>query len=457
MRGRALLPQTLVARLSAAATALALVPIWFFRYFPTVDGPSHLYNSFVLAHYFDPGSVVIRDYFIVNFRLFPNWTIYLLMSPLLRLMQPLIVQRIILSICVVSIPAAVVYLQKSFKGNTDAFSLLGVLVVYSDMLFMGFFNFIIAATLFAIALGFWWRRRNNRYLYGLYGLLILVYLSHALAYAAALLAIGLLAATERRWRTLLELIPAFALFAIDALARPKGELIYRGPRWLARQPLVFFGTGHILIAVAILLLIVTAILFTLTRSRANRAALVSAVLLILYCIAPWGYVSEGLEQAAYVNERLLFLIILTLPAWIVVPRVQIAMALLLFAIAVQLSVATVQIAKLSPYIDGIVRCSVLIRPHSTIQTFYAPSMTTQITPALHLNSYLALQTDVVDVDDYEARLRDFPLAYRANIVGRPSDYAVIWRGAPIRQVAGYKIIFDNGQMRLLQRYASPPP
>ena len=60
------MPRSPVERLCALATAAALVPIWLFRYFPTQDGPSHLYNAFVLSHYFDVSSVVTHTYFVLN-------------------------------------------------------------------------------------------------------------------------------------------------------------------------------------------------------------------------------------------------------------------------------------------------------------------------------------------------------------------------------------------------------
>ena len=100
------MPRTAVERLCALATAAALVPIWIFRYFPTQDGPSHLYNAFVLSHYFDVSSVVTHTYFVLNARLFPNWTTYIVMALLVRVFPPLIVQQIILSLCVIAIPAA---------------------------------------------------------------------------------------------------------------------------------------------------------------------------------------------------------------------------------------------------------------------------------------------------------------------------------------------------------------
>ncbi|HEY8182910.1 MAG TPA: hypothetical protein VII32_11765, partial [Thermoanaerobaculia bacterium] len=283
------MPRGPVERLCALATAAALLPIWIFRYFPTQDGPSHLYNAFVLSHYFDASSVVTHAYFVLNARLFPNWTTYVLMALLARILPPLIVQQIILSLCVIAIPAAVIYLQKSFKPAADATALLGVLLAFSYIFFMGFFNFIVGAALFIFTTGFFWRRRNTRYIYALYAFLIVIYLSHGLAFAATLMAISILAVTERRWRVLLELTPAYVIFIVDALARTSGKPIFHTFMWHIRQVPAFFAAGHIVVAWARTALVAVGIIYAIWRRSASEMALVSAALLIAYFVMPWGY------------------------------------------------------------------------------------------------------------------------------------------------------------------------
>ena len=441
-----------IERLCAIATAGTLLPIWLFRWFPTQDGPSHLYNAWILSHYHDATSTIIPQYFVLNLRPFPNWTMYALSAVLLRVLPPLIVQQVILSICVISVPAGVLYLQKSFKPAADPTALLGVMLAFSYLFFMGFFNFVFAAAMFAFTVGFWWRRREGKYLYGLYGLLIVTYFSHDLAFGVTLMAIAVLAMIERRWRVLVELSPAFLMFLIDALARPRGQPLFRSFRWHVRQLVAVFSAGHIAVAFLTLLVVLVGIAWAFVRKRPNAFAVISLIIFVAYFVAPWSYASAGWIQAGWINERLLFLTILTLPAWIVLPRPNIAAFVLLIAVIAHVAATTVQIASLNRFIGDFARAAALIRPHSTIRTFYPLSgVSPQVTPTLHLTAYLGLRTDVVDLDDYEGYLPDFPVAYRAKIPSRPPDYIVAWKRAEVPPLPGYAVVFENAAIRLYSK------
>ena len=434
--------------LCAIATAGSLIPVWLFKYFPTQDGPSHLYNAFVLSHYNDAASQVVQQYFVLNLRPFPNWTTYAISAALVRVLPPLIVQQIILSICVVSVPAGVLYLQKSFKPEADGTALLGVLLAFSYVFFMGFFNFVIGAALFAFAAGYWRRHSDGKYLPGLYALLIVTYFSHDLAFAAALMTIGVLAAIERRWRVLIELSPAALLFLIDAFGRPRGEPLFRSLRWHLRQIIAIFSAGHIVIAYITLFVVVIGIGWAFYRARPNPLAVVSLIMFVAYFLVPWGYSAGGWVQAGWISERLLYLTILTLPAWIVLPRASVVVFLV--AVVFHLVTTSMQVAPLNRLIADVVRAAAVIQPHSTIRTYFPTAgVSPQVTPTLHLTGYLGLQTDVVDLDDYEGLLPDFPVSYRATVPSRPPDYVFAWKRAEVPPLPpAYRVVFENGSVRL---------
>src|SRR4030042_3529200 len=76
---------------------LYLLPVWGFKYFPSVDGPSHIYNAHILNH-LDHPAWIFKDYFELNLRPFPNWTGSLLMLALQKAASPLRAEKIFLKI-----------------------------------------------------------------------------------------------------------------------------------------------------------------------------------------------------------------------------------------------------------------------------------------------------------------------------------------------------------------------
>ena len=425
-----------------ALTAAALVPVWLFRYFPTQDGPSHVYNAFILARLGDASSDVLRQYFTLNARLVPNLTMYAVMAPLTRLVPPLLVQQFMLSLCVIAVPAAVVFLQRETKGEVDGAAFLGVALAYSALFFLGFFNFILGAALFLVIVALAHRPERT---WRVYGLLALTYFTHVLPFAAAVLALTIIDATRKRWRVFAELSPAFAILGWDALHRIGAMREYRSIGWHLRHlldlgPFVYFGAAHVWIARVALVLIVAAIVMS---RRRPALVYVTASLFLLYWILPWGYGAGGWSLGGWINDRLLFLALLTLPGWVELPR-RLGPVLLLLAV-MHLGITAVEIARFHRRMAWIDAARPLVRPHSTLARLGGAAET------LHVGSYLALNEDVVSLDNYEARLPDFPVTFRRDAPARPPDYVLVWNDARVRNVSGYRILYTGEEIRLFVR------
>src|SRR5207248_2934981 len=60
-------------RLYIAVAIFAVIPIWCVRYLPTVDGPSHVYNSWILHELIRGAQGPIADWFRIDWRPHPNW------------------------------------------------------------------------------------------------------------------------------------------------------------------------------------------------------------------------------------------------------------------------------------------------------------------------------------------------------------------------------------------------
>ena len=49
-----------------------LLPVWVFSYFPTQDGASHIYNSYILKEYHNHENYRLREVYELNLTLFPQ-------------------------------------------------------------------------------------------------------------------------------------------------------------------------------------------------------------------------------------------------------------------------------------------------------------------------------------------------------------------------------------------------
>jgi hypothetical protein len=95
-----------------AVAVIHIAPIWAFKYFPSQDGPSHIENSYALAHYFDKGAVYSR-YYDLNLRPVPNWFSHAAMAGLMKIVPPLTAEKILLTGYVILFVLAMVYFLKA--------------------------------------------------------------------------------------------------------------------------------------------------------------------------------------------------------------------------------------------------------------------------------------------------------------------------------------------------------
>ena len=71
--------------------------VWLLPYFPTQDGPSHMYNLVILKDLLNGGKEW-GDYFTYTLQAVPNLGFNLLAYPMLHLFPPLVVEKLFISI-----------------------------------------------------------------------------------------------------------------------------------------------------------------------------------------------------------------------------------------------------------------------------------------------------------------------------------------------------------------------
>ena len=192
----------------AALVALYLVPFWAVRgYLPSTDGPSHVYNAWVLEQLASPAPpALLRSYYTLNPQPVPNSLTHVALIALMRVLPPAAAEKALLSLYVLLSAGALWYLAGAIDRERAWLALLGLPFVWNALLGLGFYNFCFSVPLLLLTLGWWWRHRERpglAFAVVLDALLVLCYFAHIMAADLALAGIGVLwlASWRReRWR-----------------------------------------------------------------------------------------------------------------------------------------------------------------------------------------------------------------------------------------------------------------
>ena len=178
---------------------LHISPLWVFKYFPTQDGPAHVYNSYVLSVFHDEDSTRLREYYKLNLTLFPNWLAHICMALLMKIFPPLIAEKIVLSAIIGLFPLSLFYFLGAVHQGKNLYGFVGFLFSDHYLLHMGFYSFSLSVPLFFFALGYFIKHKEDMGVdkIAILNLLcILIYFSHILSFLLLLLSLTLLTITS---------------------------------------------------------------------------------------------------------------------------------------------------------------------------------------------------------------------------------------------------------------------
>jgi len=182
--------------------SICLLSVWSFEYWGSVDGPSHVYNAFALAHYFDPACPVYREFYLVNPFPVPNLAATLFLTLLMAFSPPLVAEKLFLSTCILLLPLALRYAIGAIDPRNRVVACLIFPFVLGLPLMAGWYSFAAGTAVAFLAIGYWLRQPYplpppaRRRLFWLFALL---YLCHPFPLAVTLLVIGCGAAWQA-WR-----------------------------------------------------------------------------------------------------------------------------------------------------------------------------------------------------------------------------------------------------------------
>jgi hypothetical protein len=437
--------------LFVALVLLYLVPIWSVGHVPTTDGPSHLYNAWVIVHLHDPHYPLFAHYYELDLSPIPNWFCYAALAGLLQVMPPLLVEKVFLSAMIVLLLSAVWYLAGSIQRERRWVAFLGFPFVYTLPFSFGFYNFCFSLVFYLFAVGLWWRRRerpNWRAALELNGVLILCYFSHIISLLVALATIGILwlsCCRRDRWRAhlwhLVILVPQLVL-PLLWMAPHQGSPLGWSEVPIRQQINDFMNLDSLwtfldggqqpqkILAAAFALLILATLgqrLYRRTSPRDGVAAghrwsaedgffVAALVLTVGYFVCP-----DGAVGGSFIKMRLMFYPFLIVLPWLA-PGWRRAGRTLTVALLAALALFDVAVVwrtyrRVDPLVSAFVESVDLVPADRRIMPLYWGHDGFGQRPGIvgHTVDYVALEKGLIDWDNYEAISGLFPVHFKQDL------------------------------------------
>jgi hypothetical protein len=425
-------------RLFFALALLYVLPFWTVHHLPTVDGPCHTYNAWILRQHDNVEEYPLFDrYYDINWRPYPNWVSHATMALLMFVVPPLIAEKLLVSAYVLLFLGGAWYLVGAVRPQERWLAFLAFPFAFHQLFQFGFYNFSISLALFFFVLGCWWRNRAGpklAFAVKINFLLWLCYFSHILSFVLALASIGVLwLATWRRdwWRRHLLHIPIL----LPQIILPLWFLLQGGRRLAAGWPLrrlvryftqlqvlITFGEVQRWCAAALATLFLLLLLYTLWRKvrrppffqETDGLLLVALLCLGVYLLSPAGIAGGGL-----LKQRLSLYPYLVLIPWFSLGLERGARKIAAAALAViallNLGYAIHQYRLRGRDVEAYLSGLAAVRPNTRVLPLLF-ERTSQTDPLSHAMCYAALDKGLIDWNNYEAKLSYFQTRFRPSVV-----------------------------------------
>ena len=451
--------------------ALHIGLVWWLPYFPTQDGPSHIYNL-VILHDLLNGGKDWGAFFNQYFRPVPNLGFHIVAYPLISFLPPLVVEKLFVSIYIIMMGIAVPVFLRTFARPVFPFAYMVFPVVLNFTLLMGFYSYVIAIPFFLIALSCAWKFRASSQVHKFFLLNLLgfvIFYCHLIPFVFFLISLAVFTIVESHgWKKKLSELfrlwittsPLLLIFFVYLAGGPKG--IHHNLSYLASLPrfidltehLFFFSMATLsrsqIMPAAIILFVFLFFLCTYCinvlktgREMGSNAARISTsekallflalVLVVIYYAAPF-----RLGEGSYFNQRFPWVIfVVSLPLLRIPEKViseRFASLIILFAVipVFYFNVLTMrqESAKVAEFLRGLdtnLPIDSFVMEYKTIFPEWS-----DIDVLMHAASYYGISKGCVDVGNYEAGLPYFPVQFIKTLPPFPSQDQIAYDADKIR-------------------------
>lgn len=465
-----------------------LLPLWSFKYFPSQDGPSHLYNAILLRDYNRPDRAIFREYFTPNTRPVPNWLSGLSLSALSRVVPPLTAEKILMSAYLLLLPLAMRYCLGAIRRRASVLATAMLPFVPNFFYHMGFINFCFSFAMFFIVLGYWLKHRRRfgtRQMIVLAMLSIVAYFTHLVGAMMAWMFIVVLSLAMQpramtlvrrcacQWRVWVAAVPTLALMAFFFLGPKLGPDLDPACRaWWKRlrYPITWmksFDPLELIACVAMIGVIAGTAWYLWRRRSARAISGLGWLTMIILGVIVFLVMPDNIAGGTYLVVRLAPFPLLAMLFWIasqpIAQRRFDRVSSILCGIGAASAVLLLGVhfwkyAQLSPYMYEMEAIAADIAPNSTLlpidlsdgATLLAHSRGKQpvlgVDPFYHITEHNLAERGVVNLRNAWAVTGYHPLRYRAEmnpfseqrpptdlnmmpvLRKKPVDYVLVWTG-----------------------------
>lgn len=471
---------------------LLLLPIWSVEYLPTIDGPSHVYNAWILRQYGNTEEYpLFQQYYEIDWRPIPNWFSHAALALLMFPFGPRAAEKVLLSGLVVLFAFAARFLAGSVDQERGWRGYLALPLLYNQLLLLGFYNFCFSLAFYLLVLGYWWRRRSSPsrgFAVKLNALLLLCWFSHIVSFVLALASLGVLWLVTLPGRPLRRHVVHPLILAPQAILplwflRAEGGGIILSDwgleqlwRYLLRLDVLFlFGKEQSWIGIALAVIFGALLALTLAGKIRGREIgdvdgflLLSGLAVVVYIMSP-----EGMSGGTLLKNRLSLYPYLLLIPWIAPRMRRTGKAAILAGLAILTGFQAAMLVHwyrlMQPDIREFLAATGPIAPNTRVLPllFSRDTSSPRVGVLGHAIDVVAAEKGLVEWDNYEAASGLFPIRYREQagkidtytIEANPgnvnlrayrgrADYIFTWRldpGSPIARQLGrqYRLISDT--------------
>lgn len=440
-----------------------LVPVLSGKFFPTLDGAAHLYNSQLINSLLIDDGATLGMFFGINEEPVPNWTGHIILSLFNSFLPSFIAEKILLLFYLIGLPLAFRRLIDAISPNHKLVSYLVFPFTYSAVLYLGFYNFSIAIVFLFVTLNYWIRLENKTISFKncltLFTLITLTYFSHIFVFGILVFLIGLYICYEgivqlitdfKKVKLILinslrssglllisSLLPLLLFYLYFSTRSNSGESIYLDPsllvEWIKEvRPTIALNetiekvyTKKIFLALLVLTIIAlflriyrvvsaqksTANFRTIIKTGLNRTdfwLLASVVMLLLYF-----YLPDSNGSAGYVSVRLVLLFFLFYILWLSSQKFPIWIGILSIGIALYCSFGLNHYylsatKSLTIVAQDCINASKYIKPNTVVLPLnYSDNWLHG-----HFSNYLGVDKPIVILENYESDTGYFPIIWK---------------------------------------------